>query len=271
MSNDNRHPAGTSLGGQWAPETSSEISIDDALDFDEEFAGVDFDAPESDGESLDGQPIVFAKAGQPVNDLQNGQLAVISDGDYYVLATSRGAVVAKHEDGIYSVSEYVRSEQTFPGAFADSSSEIAGLCREGSAVNRTWDSSVELANPRPDSGIAGADYRDIKTTMARSASGYLGAHASDQTEAEAFKASGFGPARLDNERDFDAAATYLADHPTTHPMPPKGQEGANRAVEGIKGVVKPSDIDRVFAYKSEGSHETYYGITDGSVWTRRTR
>lgn len=268
MSNSNRHPGGTSVGGQWAPGSATEVELDDVFEADEDLPLRDLGA---DDESAGGHPVVFAKAGRPVEGLEPGQLAVISDGDYYAVATSRGIVVAKNEGDGLRVSEYVRSEQSFPGAFADPSSEIADLCREGPAVNKTWDSSVDLAEPQTRRDLQGADYETIRNELAASASGYLGATSSDQTEADAYRQSGFGPGRLDDDEDFDAAVEFLDEHPTLHPMPPKGQEGSNRAVEGIKGVVRPGDVDRVFAYKSEGSHEFYYGISNGSVWTRRTR
>lgn len=117
---DNRHPAGTSLGGQWAPGSSSEIDLDDALD--ETPTGWDLTEPEPEPEypiaddggfdfNMEGagpREERFLHVREPRNlDLHPGDVAVVeskSGRDSFVMAGSRGiAVLEPADEGGYEL------------------------------------------------------------------------------------------------------------------------------------------------------------------------
>lgn len=77
---DSRHPAGTSIGGQWAPSAAGEV--DDMLD-------ETFDPPVAKSRTE------FRDSGVDVGRVEPGEVVRIDGGRAYVLGGSRGIVAPR--------------------------------------------------------------------------------------------------------------------------------------------------------------------------------
>ena len=257
MTNPNRHPEGTSVGGQWAPGASGEV--DDAFDDDQPMQlppGVDR----------------RVEKGEHIQTMKPGELVEVGDGAAYVLGGSRGVVVAmptRLGGGSVVAREYVYARQSFPGAAGDPAVAIAWTTTEGTSVNRSHDANTPGMN-----GSATNVGSDPRAALAAVASYHIGTSDSSKSEAQAFADAGAGPGRLPEGPGREAALERMGGDPAMRPMPPLGQESGS-GIEDLSGELRSlygkSDRDRVFAYTEEGSQVTFYvAREDGSIGSRST-
>ena len=255
---ESRHPAGTSVGGQWAPSAAGEI--DDMLD-------ETFDSPETES------PTEFRDSGSDVGRVEPGEVVRIDEGRAYVLGGSRGLVAATKTGDGYSMREYVYAEQATPDNYSNPDIDMLESTRpEGMNINLSHDPDTpgysrahKFAPALYDSEVS----PDPEAALRKYASPYIGTTNPDQTEAEVFESTGTGPGRIPETQAKAAANEWMADNPEAHPVP------ANGAVPGWEGELSslhPKGTERVFAHKSAGSQVSFYSCdAEGKISVRRTR
>lgn len=262
---DNRHPAGTSVGGQWAPGAAGEV--DDMLD-------ETFDTPiATESESALQATTPIRESGRDVGRVGPGEVVSVDGGRAYMLGGSRGVVAATKSGDGYTVREYVYAEQAAVDNYSNPEIDLIESTKPvGMNVNLTHD--PDTPGYSRDHTTAKRLYddevqSDPEAALRGYASPYIGTTHSDKTEAEVFESAGAGPGRLSSPGAKIAAHKWMDANPDAHPIP---ASGAAHGWEGEMSSLHPKGTDEVFAYKSTGSQVAFYSSnSEGKISVRRTR
>lgn len=255
---DNRHPAGTSIGGQWAPSAAGEV--DDMLD-------ETFDQPVTESRTE------FRDAGTDVGRVEVGEVVRVNGGRGYLLGGSRGIVAATKTDDGYTVREYVFAEQATPDNYSNPDIDVLESTRpDGMNINLSHDPNTPgyAAKSSQAPFLHGEDFDDDPEGSLRSfASPYIGSTDPGQTDAGVFESTGFGPGRLPEAKAKREANKWMEANPDAQPVSPSGTVPG---WEGELSSLHPNGTDRVFAQKSTGSQVAFYSCEpDGRISMKRTR
>lgn len=289
---ENRHPAGTAVGGQWAPGSYAEIDLDDALDDTFGFE------PEPEHDHSDGTLGIGtpgAAIGFTPRDLPTarkvGDMAILNDvGDmqrtdhpdgksHYVLAADQGYAVLfreksdyydedsdePHESHDYTVLRYRRTPDTNRTSAWDKGGTFrenidTALIENHSPQKLVFDSAYEGVESS-DGADMFDDPRAVRNLLVRSTGSRLG-RIDEMSTSEIHDFHQTGPAVLRDSLDRAAAEEFLSDvSPDVVPLQTSSPTSRN------DDLVEDGEHDRrqeLAAYAApDGFEDKVFAVNDG--------
>lgn len=291
-----RRPAGTSVGGQWAPGASGEVA--DFLDFEDAFDDeMGFVEPEPESEPVYGVAPdggfdfgIAPQAPETSNTLIiEGRERVVEPGEFarivpkksserddsFVLAGTRGMVYLTREPNPH----YDPDE---PGSLEPKTEDVVYVLtaedgpanpRKGTGQSRYLldTASAERFSatslyPVNDYGVGTDDGEVLRYEDSESVRAYLTSRApfeigpvDGKSERQHMEETGAGPASLSDSIEQQKAYDFMAENPSLVPRPPVGSDDFDIFESTTTSLVEPEHRDTIFADRTQGAdYEVFY-------------